>query len=335
MTDQEVYDDSTGDIHLSEEAESDQDTGDIHLTKPEVSDHATSGIHWPDEVSSKLLDHVFRLIENVVKFQKEDLDPAIFAEFKKTKKLTRSFIDAAWATDGTNAIPENKDSILVHLDRRGLIVKPLPEEGETEVDYYIAPCLLDEAKPQEVRPLLEVKGTKITSTLCFDFLGKSIPPAVNNDILAACIHRFQILSDHGTQILQQGLGCFVIRNGQWKLVFHCKDSQLKVTMFSDRAGDVQAGDGHNIRVIIEAIIKATLERNQQNHLDFRYLISDDFEVDETEEMTSVETASSTPGEAGHRPIKYTVWFSEPVSIVHVCRYIFMFVNHETKCNLSE
>lgn len=257
-------------------------------------------------ISPEWLIHGLRLIVTVVKFQKDGVDYALLEEYRSTKRLTLAFVKAVWARDTTEQFLKYQDVILFYLNRLELIVKPLPAEGETSVDYYIVPCLLDEANPQQVRPLLEQETTSKSSTLCFDFLGKYIPPAVSNKIIAACIHRFEILSHHGTQILQQGLACFAIRNDQWKLVLHCKDSQLKITLFSDRAEKVKAGDGYNIRVVFEAIINATLERNQQSHLTYRYLISGDFEVDGNEEMDPVEKY----GMAEHLPVTYTVWFSQ-------------------------
>ncbi|XP_021377272.1 uncharacterized protein LOC110465638 isoform X2 [Mizuhopecten yessoensis] len=256
------------------------------------------------------LIQAFRMIVTTVKFRQQGLDPELISEYDRTRRLTIPFIDAVWTKGDAEGFMEFRDTILLYLDRLELIVKPLPKEDETCVDYFIVPCLLDEPNPNHIRPLLEQKGTIKSRTLCFEFRERFIPPAVYNKILASCIHRFEVLrlSDQNDNLyLQQGLACFAI-SVRWNMALHCKDSQIKVTLFSNVVKKVEEGDGYMVRVILETIIQATMKRSHQGHLRFDYYVSDDFQVKNDESMVKVLTTTQVKS-MSRRSTDTAVWFT--------------------------
>ncbi|XP_069128101.1 uncharacterized protein [Argopecten irradians] len=252
-------------------------------------------------IDPQWLIEAFKLIvTTLVRFQQHGHDSDTLENYGKTGVLTLDFIEKAWANDTTERFLEHRDTILLYLDRLELIVKPLPKEQESSVNFFFVPCLLTEATPDIIKHLIDNPSVVRTSTLCFDFRGSFIPPSVHNKILASCIHRFEVMSVPGQPqeyYLQQGLGCFILSH-YWKMAMHCKDSKLKVTLFSDVANEVRTGDGFKIREIIKGVIEATLEKHNQGHLMFDSYISEDFEVKGNEENRQ-PTSEST-----------AVWFSE-------------------------
>ncbi|XP_060080722.1 uncharacterized protein LOC132560082 [Ylistrum balloti] len=259
----------------------------------------------------------FRMIVTTVKFRQEGLDIDLITKYEKTRRLTLPFVDAVWTHGSVDGFMEFRDTILFYLDRLELIVKPLPKEGEASVDYYIVPCLLDEPNPDQIRPLLEQKGTIKSPTLCFEFLGRFIPPAVYNKILASCIHRFEVLrmpNQDDKLYLQQGLACFAI-SGRWNMVLHCRDSQMKITLFSSVVKKAEEGDGYMVRIILESIVQATMKRSQQGHLKFDYYVSDHFQVKNDEIMVKVLLTTQMTKTRSRRSLERAVWFTERKQMV--------------------
>ncbi|XP_021360826.1 uncharacterized protein LOC110455175 [Mizuhopecten yessoensis] len=262
----------------------------------------------------KFVVEAFRLIVTDIKFHEEkpNVDPSLLQEYGKPR-LTMDFIRAIWKPGSEFHL--FMDTLLFYLERLELIVKPLPKEGETNVDYFLVPYLLDEADPSHIRRMLLDVGAVKSATLCFDFLERFIPPAVYNKILASCIHKFALFAkDDGEQemYLQQGLACFVL-SPRWKMILHCKDSRMKITLFSNTTTEIKAGDGYSVRCIMEAIIKETLERNKQGHMKFQYFISADFEVTRNEETVLVKLPAriSSPVDA-----EVVVWCPEQNQTQH-------------------
>ncbi|XP_033737553.1 uncharacterized protein LOC117325450 [Pecten maximus] len=257
------------------------------------------------------LIQAFRLIVTTVKFRQEGINTALIMEYDRTRRLTLPFVNAVWTKGSVDGFMEFRDTILFYLDRLELIVKPLPKEDEASVDYYIVPCLLDEPNPDHIRPLLEQKGIIKSPTLCFEFHGRFIPPAMYNKVLASCIHRFEVMrmSNQDDKLyLQQGLACFAI-SGRWNMVLHCKDSQMKITLFSNVVKKVEEGDGYMVRIILENIVQGTMKRSQQGHLSFDYYVSDDFQVKNIENMVKVLMTTQTKLKS-RRSFEMAVWFTE-------------------------
>lgn len=255
------------------------------------------------------LIEAFRLIVTTLKFHLiNQSDPNMAAKYENPK-LTMHRIRQVWSSNET--FDEFTDILLFYLERVELIVKPLPGKGETHIDYYIVPCLLADPDPRRIRRLLDIPGTITSSTLCFDFMGRYIPQAIFNKILAACIHRFTVFPSRDQEhnvYLQQGLACFELCP-RWNMVLHCKDSRLKITLFSSKVSSIQQGDGFLVRSIMEAIIEATLDRNQQTHLKYQILVSPDFEVVKDESMEPLVIPTESTAAVG---VKRTVWFPQEV-----------------------
>ncbi|XP_033724891.1 uncharacterized protein LOC117314905 [Pecten maximus] len=273
----------------------------------------------------------FRKIVTVEKFfdkihgQKHPLLKA----YQQTGKLTMEFIEYVWKSD--LGFLEFKGTLLYYLERLELLVKPLPEKGESVVNYYIVPCMLQPADLEVVRTLLEAPETVKTATLVFDFQGRFLPPAVFNKILASCIHRFKVMqASDGSLYLQQGLACFVL-NPRWNMVLHCRDSFMKVTLFSlsrdNPEFEVEAvpGEGYSILRILEEIVQATLDRNQQDHVAYKLYLHDRFHIYPGQKLfdpddvmnTSIVSLSGPSDEVDAcmpslNRLDYDVWFQSPV-----------------------
>lgn len=252
--------------------------------------------------------------------------------YKENGKLTPELIDFLWKSDPD--FLTFKDTLLYYLERLELLVKPLPGEGESSVDIYIVPCMLQLADVDLIKPMLDRPETTMSATLCYDFQGRFIPPAVFNKILASCIHRFQVLiKPNGLLCLQQGLACFVL-NPRWNVVLHCKDSLMKVTLFTQSADDTGVcnteaapGEGFGVRKILDDIVKATLERNEQQHMEYRYYFHHRYDICPGQRLYDVMDVKGTPvvQSSGSyddvdsmlpplNRLDYEVWFTSPQEV---------------------
>ncbi|OWF52752.1 uncharacterized protein LOC110447355 [Mizuhopecten yessoensis] len=273
----------------------------------------------------------FRKIVTVDKFfdKIHGKNHPLLKAYRQTGKLTMEFIEYVWK--GDLDFLEFKNTLLYYLERLELLVKPLPEKGESVVNYYIVPCMLQPADSELIRTLIEAPKTVKTATLVFDFQGQFLPPAVFNKILASCIHRFKVMqASDGSLYLQQGLACFVL-NPRWNMVLHCRDALMKVTLFSQSRDnpefEVEAvpGEGFSIRQILEEIVKATLERNNQDHISYTYYLHNHFQISPGEKLFDITDVMNTPVpsdglgfdevDACLSPLNrldYEVWFLTPV-----------------------
>ncbi|XP_069102331.1 uncharacterized protein [Argopecten irradians] len=273
----------------------------------------------------------FRKIVTVDKFfdKVHGKNHPLLKAYQQTGKLTIEFIEYVWKSE--LGFLEFKGTLLYYLERLELLVKPLPEKGESAVNYYIVPCMLQQADISVVRNLLEAPETVKTATLVFDFQGRFLPPAVFNKIIASCIHRFKVMqAPDGSLYLQQGLACFVL-NPRWNMVLHCKDSCMKVTLFSLSRDNPQfeteavPGEGYSIRRILEEIVQATLDRNQQDHVAYKLYLHDHFHIypgqklfDPDDVMNTITVSSSTEMDEvdaclpSLKRLDYDVWFQSPV-----------------------
>ncbi|XP_060082117.1 uncharacterized protein LOC132561407 [Ylistrum balloti] len=272
----------------------------------------------------------FRKIVTVDKFfdKVHGKNHPLLKAYQQTGKLTVEFIEYVWKSDLD--FLEFRGTLLYYLERLELLVKPLPEKGESVVNYYIVPCMLQPADLEVMRTLIEAPETVRTATLVFDFQGRFLPPAVFNKILASCIHRFKVMhAPDGYLYLQQGLACFEL-NPRWNMVLHCKDSYMKVTLFSlsrnNPEFEIEAvpGEGYSVRQILEEIVQATLDRNQQDHIVYKFYLHNHFHIYPGQKLYDINDVMNTPvfSDGNYDEVDaslpsisrldYEVWFLSPV-----------------------
>ncbi|KAK3578169.1 hypothetical protein CHS0354_011693 [Potamilus streckersoni] len=115
--------------------------------------------------------------------------------FKKSGILSPELIDAIWTKKDNPDFHDNKDHILLLMEKLNIIARPRSygEDGKIkEETFYLAPCMLHQATPKEIiTPELSPQMER-TSAICFMCVGKFLPPPVFHRLIGACLTQWPI-----------------------------------------------------------------------------------------------------------------------------------------------
>ncbi|XP_021366104.1 uncharacterized protein LOC110458640 isoform X2 [Mizuhopecten yessoensis] len=206
--------------------------------------------------------------------------------FRKIGKLTVELLKLCWA-DFCN--PDERRVLSSVMEHLGLITEQKladPQYSQTVPEPYIVPCLLEEAKHDSIKSVLDPEYIRSSRTLCIVFENPFVPQAIWDKTISACIGKFspcfyQAGSKRTTFEPQRGLVCGKL-NKIWDFVLHCKGATLKLTMFNDVSHDVQQGIGQGLRLSIEDIINNILSMNNQKHRKYSHFLHNDYWVSDNE-----------------------------------------------------
>ncbi|OWF53442.1 uncharacterized protein LOC110446358 [Mizuhopecten yessoensis] len=255
----------------------------------------------------------FRLIVTALKFHLQNLekDDPLLIEYQRTRRLKREFIDRIWRMhDVKEGFLSHSETLLYFIERSELIVKPVPTGIPTDVDTYIVPSLLQPADPDLVRQYLKDKYAKTSSTLCIQFQDKFVPEAVCDKFLASLIYRFKV-DDATSLCIQRGIACFLL-TGDWKMIAHCRDRMIKITLFSENPSPQPFTNGKQLRGIVTDLLDSTLRRNDQLHLVYKAYLHHNFEVlqeDNVLEPSKVKSMLHSDRTTKLSKADYDFWFT--------------------------
>ncbi|XP_069112175.1 uncharacterized protein [Argopecten irradians] len=219
-----------------------------------------------------------------------------WTQYERSGEIKIDFIRRLWGLhEGSDFLSDEK-RIFRAMETLGLLAKPLSDEPNEDIDYYIVPSMLQPAKPEIVRSLLEDPETIITVTLCLKFDNPFIPQAVWDKMIATCIHRFQGLQEYGhdgTDFFQRGFVCLSV-DFQWNMIINCSKNVMKVTMFKkDKDPPVPTGAGVNLLGILQFHLNRILELNHQSHLRYQFYLHNDYRFTDNDKMVRVDDLRKT------------------------------------------
>ncbi|KAK3598936.1 hypothetical protein CHS0354_036252 [Potamilus streckersoni] len=141
--------------------------------------------------------------------------PAIvskWCEFKKSGKLAHELIDAVWSKEKNPEFHDNKDHILLLMEKLNIIATPrtYDQEGkEVKVEnYFLAPCMLSDATPREIispKPLPEMESS---SVLCYVFIEQFLPAPIFHRLVAACVAHWPVAKKNSGNLIYCGCCVF-------------------------------------------------------------------------------------------------------------------------------
>ncbi|KAK3606663.1 hypothetical protein CHS0354_021186 [Potamilus streckersoni] len=134
--------------------------------------------------------------------------PAIvrkWCEFKKSGILTHELIDAVWSEEKNPEFHDNKDHILLLMEKLNIIARPraYDQEGkEVKVEnYFLAPCMLSDATPRDIITPKPQPEMEITSVLCYVFLEQFLPAPIFHRLLAACVAQWPVAKKNSENLI--------------------------------------------------------------------------------------------------------------------------------------
>ncbi|XP_069102888.1 uncharacterized protein [Argopecten irradians] len=216
---------------------------------------------------------------------------------------------------------DNKEILCIVMETLNLLAKPLSDDPNGDIGYYIVPCMLKTADPEVLRPFLEDPNIVTTVTLCLKFNNPFIPQAVWDKLIASCIHRFERLNEQGhdgLKFVQRGFACLAV-NGLWNMAINCRDHAMKVIMFTKDAQVNAKGAGISLFCILENLLQRVLDQNQQSHLKYQLYLHNDYrftsndkmvKIDELKQFERLECIGPNGCEWINRDDIY-VWFGDP------------------------
>ncbi|XP_033726393.1 uncharacterized protein LOC117316015 isoform X1 [Pecten maximus] len=240
-------------------------------------------------------------------------------QYEKSGVLPMEFLTQLW---GEERFLNNKDALCIVMETHSLLAKPIPDDSNVEVDYFIVPCMLQTADPEIFHQILDDPDTVSSVTLCLTFNNPFIPHALWDKMIASCIHRFQRLNEpghDGLKFIQRGFACLAL-DYLWNIAINCRDNAMKITMFkTDKNKSKQTGAGVNVIYILGFLLRRILEQNHQNHLKYQFYLHNDYRFDSSDKMVRVDDLQKTPclhcfglsGEGWIDKEDVRFWFKDP------------------------
>ncbi|XP_069102165.1 LOW QUALITY PROTEIN: uncharacterized protein [Argopecten irradians] len=250
---------------------------------------------------------------------KENLSTKLFTQWKEYEKsgvLTMEFAAKLWSEE---MFVENFETLCIVMESLSLIAKPITNDPNTEVEYFIVPCMLQTANPELILPVLANAAT--TVTLCIRFNKSFIPRAIWDKMITSCIHRFEKLDELGygkIEVIQRSFVSLKV-NAAWNMILNCQDNALKVAMFTNDTRRSTAGVGVSLCSILENLLQRILEQNHQSHLVYQFYLHNDYRFTTKDKMVKkdeLETFGRLEcfGINGRTWIKKDdiyIWFKDP------------------------
>ncbi|XP_033726112.1 probable serine/threonine-protein kinase pats1 [Pecten maximus] len=197
----------------------------------------------------------FKAIMTAPKF-KVNLPPKMkleWTKYEKTGVLSVEFLTQLWK----DRFLDDMDTLNIVMETLSLLAKPVSDDPNVEVDYFIVPSMLQTADPQMIQQILDDPNTVTTVTLCLMFKHPFIPQAVWDKMIASCIHRFQRLKEpeyDGSKFIQRGFASLTV-DALWNTVINCRDNAMKITMFKRDTDKLTKGAGINLLKILHFLIQ--------------------------------------------------------------------------------
>ncbi|XP_033763727.1 uncharacterized protein LOC117344950 [Pecten maximus] len=202
----------------------------------------------------------------------------LWKEFEMTGRLPDKVLKMLWGKHPENKFLDHMPVLVAAMERLGLLVKPLPNDKDEKVNYYVVPSMLKTAGDTETEMMTQIlfeSTTEKSCTLCVQFQKRFIPHAIWDKFIAACIHRFQPFAVHCMPRFGYCYRGFVALSIDpiWNILIHCSGNVMKLTLFKMKDDSpVVPGTGHAIRVVLAEVLQQILTMNQQGHLEFDYYL---------------------------------------------------------------
>ncbi|XP_033729827.1 uncharacterized protein LOC117319026 [Pecten maximus] len=202
----------------------------------------------------------------------------LWKQFEETGRLPVEVLKMLWGKHPESKFLDQMHVLVAVMERLGLLVKPLPNEKDEKVNYYVVPSMLKTAGDTETEMMTQILFESTTAkscTLCVQFQKRFIPRAIWDKFIAACIHRFQPFEVPGKPRFSHCHRGFVALaiDPFWNILIHCSGNVMKLTLFKMKDDSpVVPGTGHAIRVVLAEVLQQILTMNQQGHLEFDYYL---------------------------------------------------------------
>lgn len=229
----------------------------------------------------------------------------------KQPLISPEFVESFLESDTKTEAPKKK-SLMTVISQLSLIAEPLPEKTSNEAGHCILSCMLPPVNDELITSLL-TQGSQ-RSTLCFFSNQQFIPATMRDRLLAICINRFEVVSDHASQerLLYRDNGCFKINPGV-NLLIKCSKSRIKLTLFS--SSDCQLYPG------IGGVVRETVSTLFDDHNQYHYrLLYDDNSCDVL--LTEAGAIKSTTLQLPHEykaiiSKDRAIWFGRNSQKIHI------------------
>ncbi|XP_069109469.1 uncharacterized protein [Argopecten irradians] len=234
--------------------------------------------------------NAFKAVITAPKF-KEHMSAMLSSKWRKYERsgvLPVELLLQLWEDD---AFRGKRELLIIVMETLNLLAKPVSEDSDTEVDYYIVPCMLSTAKPDVIQPILNESVT--TVTICLQFNNPFIPQAVWDKMIASCVHRFQPINEpecDGLKFIQRGFACLAV-DSVLNVIINTKDNAMKVMLFKkakEYIPEEHVGAGVSVLRILEFLLKRILETNQQKHLQYQFYLHNDYRFASSDKMVQVD-----------------------------------------------
>ncbi|XP_069103260.1 uncharacterized protein [Argopecten irradians] len=245
---------------------------------------------------------------------------ARWSQYAKSGVLPMDFARQLW---GEERFRQNFETLCIVMESLSLLAKPIKNDPNTEVDYFIVPCMLPTASQEFTLPFL--KNAATTVVLCLEFNTPFIPRAIWDKLITSCIHRFEKIQEpeyNALEFIHRELACLKV-NAAWNMIIHCKDNAVKVMMFTLDNKRATAGVGVSLCSILENLLQRILKQNHQGHLEYQFYLHNDYRFTAKDKMVKVDDLKTFErlecfGNNGRTMIKNDdiyVWFKDPTGKV--------------------
>ncbi|KAK3582750.1 hypothetical protein CHS0354_039792 [Potamilus streckersoni] len=185
-------------------------------------------------------------------------------EFKDKGILTPEVIDAVWAKDVNPEFHDNKEHILLLMERLNLIVKPRVYNEDTmkpKVEkYFFVPCMLRKAAPEKVFYPMPPAEKCSSSVLSFLFMDKFMPVTIFHHLLAACVAKWTIITTETESLIYYD--CVVLDlDNHHRLILFCKENAIfaRVTRLGMKRKTPSFKLCHEVREFITTNLQKVME----------------------------------------------------------------------------
>ncbi|XP_033763480.1 uncharacterized protein LOC117344762 [Pecten maximus] len=188
-----------------------------------------------------------------------DAERTLWKEFEETGRLPVEVLKMLWGKHPDSKFLDHMYVLVAVMERLGLLVKPLPNDKDDKVNYYVVPGMLKIAGDEETKLMENIVSESTTvksGTLCIQFQKRFIPRAIWDKFIAACIHRFQPFVVPGKSRFNNCYRGFVALaiDPIWNILIHCSGNVMKLTLFKMKDDSpVVPGTGHAIRVVLAEV----------------------------------------------------------------------------------
>ncbi|XP_033763247.1 uncharacterized protein LOC117344563 isoform X2 [Pecten maximus] len=241
-------------------------------------------------------------------------------QFQKSGEIKIDLIQKLWERHKDSSFLSNFETLYSVMETLGLLANPLSDNEK--VEYFIVPSMLRTADPNIIQPILNHADTVTTVTLCLKFDNPFIPQAVWDKMIAACIHKFRPLNEHGhdgSNFIQRSFVCLSV-DSLWNMIINCSENIMKITMFKkDTDKSVPTGAGVKLLGDLQFHLKRILELNHQSHLKYQFYLHNDYRFTAKDKMVKADDLIQTPRLQCHSLNEtqwierehYHIWFKCP------------------------